>query len=227
MTPAVSVILVVRNGADIIGQALASVGRSVNQPLEILVVDGGSTDNTVEVARTFPGVRVLPQRSEGTGGAYNEGVAEARGDLVAFISHDDEWLPGKLDRQVAFMMERPELLLSVTHVQHYLEPGEEPPRGFRTELLAKPVPGMLMETLMARPVLFEEVGGFDPSFEVGEDTDWFARVKDAGIEVGVLPATLTRKRVHTSNASLNSPRTNALLLKAMRQSIRRKREGGW
>ena len=79
---------------------------------------------------------------------------------------------------------------------------------------------------MARPVLFDRVDGFDPSFEVSEDTDWFARVKDAGIEIGLLPDTLTRKRVHGTNASLNSPKINTLLLRAMRQSIQRKRKAG-
>ena len=222
--PSVSVILIVRNGADHIGEALASISHSRIQPLEILVVDGGSTDQTVEVAESFDGVRVIPQESRGIANAYNEGVAHARGDLLAFISHDDRWLPGKLDAQVAYMEEHPELLLSVTHVQHYLEPGASPPAGFRRELLDQPVPGMLMETLMVRPEVFRRVGRFDPSFEVGEDTDWYARVKDAGIEIGLIPETYTMKRVHDANSSLNTPRINALLLRAMRRSIQRKRE---
>jgi glycosyltransferase involved in cell wall biosynthesis len=222
--PSVSVILVVRDGEELIGEALGSVYSSTIQPQEILVVDGGSTDATVSVAEGFQGVRIVHQQSKGIADAYNEGVAQADGDLIAFISHDDKWLPGKLDRQVPFMEEHPELLLSVTHVQHYLASGASPPPGFRLELLEQPVPGLLMETLMVRPEVFRRVGGFDPSFEVGEDTDWFARVKDAGIEIGVLPETLTRKRVHDSNASLNSPKINQLLLKAMRQSIQRKRE---
>ena len=100
-SPAVSVILVVHNGADLSGEALASVGRSTLTPREILVVDGGSTDDTADVARRFRGVRVVPQQSEGIASAYNEGVAEAGGDLVAFISHNNEWLPRKLDRRAA------------------------------------------------------------------------------------------------------------------------------
>ena len=223
--PTVSVILIVKDGAQHIGEALASVGESEQQPLEILVVDGGSIDDTVAIARSFPGVRVIPQESQGIANAYNEGVAHAQGDLLAFISHDDHWLPGKLDAQVAYMEEHPDLLLSVTHVQHYLEPGSQPPDGFRKELLDQAVPGVLMETLMVRPELFRKVGWFDPSFEVGEDTDWYARVKDAGVTIGVMPETFTMKRVHDTNASLNTPRINAILLKAMRQSIKRKREG--
>jgi glycosyltransferase involved in cell wall biosynthesis len=219
----ISVILAVRNGADLIGEALASVGGSNIKPSEILVVDGGSSDETVAVAERFEGVTIVRQHSKGIANAYNEGIARAKGDLLAFISHDDHWIPGKLDRQVAFMKGHPEYPLSVTHVQHYLEPGGSPPPGFRRELLEKAVPGLLMETLMVRPLVFERVGGFDPSFEVGEDTDWFARVKDAGIPIGILPETLTMKRVHGSNTSLNSPRVNALLLKAMRRSIDRKR----
>lgn len=222
--PSVSVILIVKNGADHIAEALGSITESAIRPLEILVVDGGSTDDTVVIAEEFEGVRILRQASEGIANAYNEGIASAEGDLVAFISHDDRWLPGKLDRQVAYMVDNPDLLLSVTHIQHYLEEGETPPPGFRMDLLEKPVPGLLMETLMARPVLFQEVGGFDPDFTVGEDTDWYARVKDAGIEIGILPETLTMKRVHSSNSSLTTPKISRILLQAMRRSIHRKRE---
>jgi len=219
----VSVILIVKNGAEHIADALESVHQSTIQPLEVLVVDGGSTDDTVSIAQGYPTVRVVEQQSTGIPNAYNEGIAAARGDLIAFISHDDQWLPGKLDAQVPFMEARPELLLSVTHIQHYMEEGVERPAHIRPELLEKPVPGFLMETLLARPEVFDRVGGFNADFAVSEDTDWYARVKDAGIEIGVLPETFTRKRVHGGNASMTNPDLSKLLLKAMRASIQRKR----
>jgi len=224
--PSVSVILVVRNGEAYLADALHSVGRSTTQPLEILVVDGASSDRTVEVALGFDRVRVIRQASTGIANAYNEGIAEAHGDLIAFISHDDRWLPGKLDRQVAFMAGRPELLITFTHVQHVLEEGSPAPPAFRRELLDAPVPGIIMETLMARPAAFARVGPFDATFAVSEDTDWFARARDAGVPSAVLPETLTVKRVHGANASLNAPQINTLLLRALRRSVERKRVTG-
>jgi len=222
--PGVSVVLVVRNGEAYIRDALASVTQSRIAPLEILVVDGGSSDRTPAIAAATPLVRVVAQRSTGIANAYNEGIAEARGELIAFISHDDLWTAGKLDIQVAAMQAEPGLLFTVGMVEHFLEPGCVPPEGFRRELLERPYPGLIMETLMARRRAFELVGGFDPSFAVAEDTDWFARAKDAQVPMRVLPQVLVRKRVHGTNASLNVKAIDHLLLRAMRRSIARKRE---
>jgi glycosyltransferase involved in cell wall biosynthesis len=220
----VSVILVVRNGAEYIAEALASVTHSQARPLEILVIDGGSTDGTLDIARRFPLVRIIEQRSTGIAAAYNEGIAAARGELVAFISHDDRWLPGKLDRQLAAMEGDPRLMFTVTHVRHVLDAGATPPHGFRAELLDAPVAGMIMEALVARRSVFDVVGPFDSSFAVSEDTDWFARARDAGVPMAVLPETLVEKRIHGSNTSLNTPAINLLLLRALRGSIERKRQ---
>jgi glycosyltransferase involved in cell wall biosynthesis len=220
---AVSVVLIVRNGAQYLGAALESVRRSRRQPFEIVVVDGGSTDDTAAIAARDPLVRLLPQRSRGIPGAYNEGIAAARGGLVAFISHDDLWEPGKLDLQVERMIARPELDLTVTLVQHFLADGASVPAGFRPELLERAVPGLIMEALMVRPRVFAKVGLFDPAFGAGEDTDWFARVRDAGLPMEVIPQVLVRKRVHSTNFSINAPALNAHLLRALRGSIARKR----
>lgn len=220
-TLTVSVILVVRNGAQFIAEALASVQRAGREPLEILVIDGHSTDATVEIASRFPGVRIIAQEGRGIPAAYNQAIALARSDTVAFISHDDIWMKDKLDLQLRAMEKDAGLQFTVGMVEHFLA-GSSPPPGFRLDLLDRPVPGLIMETLVARKSVFDRVGLFDTSFAVGEDTDWFARAKDAGISMKVLPEILVRKRVHESNSSLNTPNINRLLLRALRSSIDRK-----
>jgi glycosyltransferase involved in cell wall biosynthesis len=220
----VSVILIVRNGQALIAEALDSVFQSTIRPAEILVVDGDSTDRTVEIAQSFPLVRVIHQTSTGIARAYNEGIAQAQGKLIAFISHDDLWVPGKLDKQIAYMRRNPKVLYTVAMVQHGLAPGSTVPAGFRRELLERPVPGMMMETLVARRRVFARVGEFDPDFPIAEDTDWFARARDANVEMALLPDVLLHKRIHGANASLTELRSNGLLLRAMRSSVRRKKK---
>jgi glycosyltransferase involved in cell wall biosynthesis len=224
--PSVTVILIVRNGAAFIAQALESVFQSRLKPVEILVIDGGSTDGTAQIAGQFPLTRVVPQDSGGIPNAYNLGIGLAQGELIAFISHDDLWQPGKLDRQVELMRQNPELQFTVAMVEHFLEPGMAVPPGFRRELLEQPVAGFIMEALVARKAVFDTVGRFDPSFKVGEDTDWFARAKDMGVAHAVLSDVVVRKRVHDANSSLNTANINALLLRAMRNSVKRKRQAG-
>jgi glycosyltransferase involved in cell wall biosynthesis len=219
----VSVILIVRNGQALIAEALDSVFQSTIRPAEILVVDGGSTDRTVEIAELFPLVRVIHQTSTGIARAYNEGIAQVQGEFIAFISHDDLWLPGKLDKQIAYMRRNPKVLYTVAMVQHVLAPGGAVPLGFRGRLLERPVPGMLMETMVARKGVFARVGSFDPEFPISEDTDWFARARDANIEMALLPDVLLHKRIHGSNASLTELRLNEMLLHVLRRSVRRKK----
>ena len=182
----VSVILVVLNGAKYIAASLRSITRSRCQPAEILVVDGNSSDDTRSIVAAHAGVTLIAQRSQGIANAYNEGIACAGGALIAFISHDDVWLDGKLDAQVAHLESHPQADCCVTHVEHVLERGMTPPPGFRVGLLGHAVPGMIMECLMARRDVFDRVGGFDPTFAVSEDTDWFARARDLGVQLAVL-----------------------------------------
>lgn len=219
----VSLVLVVRNGARFIAQALGSVQAGRLRPAEIIVVDGDSGDDTVAIASAVPGVRVLPQTGTGIAGAYNQGIAAARFDLIAFLSHDDLWLPEKLALQYAHLAANPRVPGVLCHCEHFLEPGCDCPPGFRPELLGAPRPGWIMEALLARRSLFERIGGFDPGYRVGEDSDWFARVRDAGLELTVLPERLVKKRVHGGNATLTGTDTNAHLLRALRDSIARKR----
>jgi len=120
------------------------------------------------------------------------------------------------------MQAHQDLLFSVGMVEHFLD-GDAPPAGFRRELLDHPHPGYIMETLMARKTAFAAVGLFDPAFAVSEDTDWFARARDSGAASAMLPETLVRKRVHSTNASLNDQNINSLLLRALRNSLERKK----
>jgi len=219
--PSVSIIMIVRNGERFIAEALASIRLSDVIPLEVLVLDGGSTDRTSEIAGGFDWVSVVPQGSRGIANAYNEAIGLARGETLAFVSADDRWLPHKLDRHLDALARRPDLLVTVSLIEHFLD--DSAPADFRSDLVGRAVPGFLMEALVARRAAFERVGLFDASFSTAEDTDWFARARDLGIEMEVIPEVLVEKRVHAANTSLNDPMGDHNRLRALRASITRKR----
>jgi glycosyltransferase involved in cell wall biosynthesis len=213
----------VKDGARFLAEALDSVFAQSYRPLDVVVVDGGSTDGSLEIARRRPEVRVVAQRGRGIAGAYNQGVAAARGELVAFLSHDDRWTPEKLARQVEALAGDPALELTIGRVRFFLEPGAAIPPGFRRELLEGDHVGRIMETLCARRSLFDRIGGFDTDLAISEDVDWFARASDAGARMAVLSEVLVEKRVHDRNASLDATAGNRDLMRALRASVRRKR----
>jgi glycosyltransferase involved in cell wall biosynthesis len=103
-SPLVTVVLPVYNGADFVGCTLRSVMSQSYRNLEIIVVDDGSTDKTLDVldvqAAGDPRVRLIRQKNAGVARARNRAIAEARGEFIAPIDADDLWVPDKIARQV-------------------------------------------------------------------------------------------------------------------------------
>ena len=121
--PLVSVIMAVRNGERFLRQAIESVLAQDYRPIEIILVDGQSTDRTADIARSYPDVRYVYQENLGIANAYNIGVRAAEGEFVAFLSHDDLWLPNKLSMQVNYLITHPEIGYTVAATRFLLEPG--------------------------------------------------------------------------------------------------------
>jgi glycosyltransferase involved in cell wall biosynthesis len=97
-----SIVVPLFNKAGYIRRALDSVAHQTFGDFEVIIVDDGSTDGGEMVARSYPDVRfrVIRQENQGPGAARNAGIAEAKGDLIAFLDADDEWLPDHLGSAV-------------------------------------------------------------------------------------------------------------------------------
>lgn len=221
-----TVVMPVRNGEFFIAAALESVFAQTARPSEVLVIDGASTDASVRIASSFPGVRVIAQPGTGLYDALNLGVRAARGDCIAFLESDDRWLPNKLERQLACLSTHPEYAGVVGAVQFHVEPGATLPPGFRHELLDSQRVARIPGTLLARRAMFDAAGPFDDTLDIAADVDWFARCKDRGLMIGSEPDLVLLKRMHGTNLSLDARRNTAELLQAMRGSIRRQRQNG-
>jgi hypothetical protein len=97
----VSVVIPAYNRADCVGAAIDSALAQTLPPLEVIVVDDGSTDRTAEVlSRYGPRIRVIRQENRGLSAARNAGIGQARGRWIALLDSDDEWLADKLERQM-------------------------------------------------------------------------------------------------------------------------------
>jgi len=228
--PLVSVVIPVKNGERFLASAIKSVLEQDYKPFEIIVVDGQSVDNTASIAKSYTQVRYILQSSDsGISRARNIGIDESKGELIAFISHDDVWLPNKLNAQVKYLIDHPEIQYTVTRVKFFMEPGCPIPPGFRKELLNKDYVGKMSETLVTRKSLFDLIGGFDPEITYGEDLDWFAKAKDNNISMAVIPEVLVYKRVCDSNVSYrpsDAREINRSILKSIKNSLDKQRNQG-
>ncbi len=222
--PLVSVIIAVKDGERYLVQAIESVLAQSATALELVVEDGQLCDRTHAIAQSYAPVRLVSQAGRGLGDAWNQGLAAAKGELIAFLDHDDLWAEDKLRRQLACFATHPQLQYVIGHMRFFLEPGYAVPSGFKAELLSKEVIGRVPGTLLARAALFRLIGGFDEALQIAADVDWFARVKDARAPAAIVPAILLHKRVHGANLSSQAGVNNRELLSLLRQSIRRQRE---
>jgi len=214
----VSVVIPVHNGERYLAEAIESVLAQRHPATEIIVVDDGSTDGSAAVARGFGGtVRCLSKENGGPASAMNLGAANAAGTHVGFLSADDLWTPDKLSQQLAALQRGggPDLVFG--HVEHFLSPELDEAEAAALHCPPEPVPATSAGTLLAKIDTFRAVGPFDERYRVGEFMDWHARAMDAGLRVEVLPAVVSRRRVHGANHSLRSraPQTGyAAVLKA-------------
>jgi glycosyltransferase involved in cell wall biosynthesis len=221
--PLVSVITVVKNGERYLADAIGSIIAQTYQPYEIIVVDGQSTDDTAKIAGSFPRVRYILQNNRGLASARNIGIAEARGELIAFLDHDDLWVRNKLNAQVKRLVNNPELGYTITWMEYVREPGCAPRLDGKPSSAEQPHIGCTPSALIARKSLFALVGPFNPAFTIGCDVDWFTRARDISIPTEVIPQVLLYKRIHNVNLSSDIQVNRRELFAIARQSIQRRR----
>jgi len=203
MKDLISCIVAVFNGERYLKEALDSIFVQTYRPLEIIVVDDGSTDGTSAVAASYDKkVRYFWQTNAGPAAARNFGLNQAQGEFIAFLDADDLWHAEKLTRQKACFEERPELEMCLTHAQNFWTPElhEEEVR-FRDHRLSKPLPCYLTQALLARRTLFDKLGPFKADFRHVHDSEWFFRATDQGIITELLPDVLVYRRLHQTNRS--------------------------
>lgn len=221
-----SVIVAVRNGERYLASALRSIREQNYESLEILVVDGNSTDGTSRIARDVEGVRYLMQSDEGLANARNLGVREAKGALIAFLDADDEWLSGKLHRQVEYLGQNPRDSGTVTRLRFLVEPecGRQHPDALA--FYQKEAVGYTPGALVARRELFPIVGPFNGAYSVACDADWFVRLTESRVSVPVIEETLLLKRIHGMNMSLRTDLARQETMSMLHKSLHRKRNNG-
>jgi glycosyltransferase involved in cell wall biosynthesis len=220
--PLVSVIIPAYQAERYLDKALDSVLAQDYEPVEVIVVDDGSTDRTAEVAARRP-VRLLRRPHRGIAAARNAGLQAATGEFVGILDADDLWPADRLSRQVGHLLAHPELSLVMGLTEIFLTPGANRPDLQELDS-GRPVPGH-PSTMLARREAFAIVGGFDESIAISNDVDWQARAKDAGLAGETLPHVFLRYRMHETNTTRErSDRINREMLRLVRDSVQRQRE---
>ena len=224
MNPLMSVMIGVFDAAQYIGEAIESVLAQDYEPIELIVVDDGSTDGSGKVAQGFKGVHVIRQDNSGNGAARNRAVEAATGELYAFLDADDRFTPGKLRLQKAALDADPNLDMVFGHVQEFLSPelDEQTRAGLRPPA-PEPMPWTAPNLMLIRRESFHRVGPFTTAVRVGVTVDWFARAAEAGLRHAILPEVVLERRLHTQNNGLRESASRSQYLEVIRQAMERRR----
>lgn len=187
----ITVVIPLYNKADCIATALDSVLVQTYQDFEIIVVDDGSRDDGAAIVERYtdPRIRLIRQDNAGVSAARNKGIAEARGEYVAFLDADDEWMPEFLAEIVALQREFPECKAQATRYVNRCEgkdyqiqldrlpfSGEHGVLTNYFEVATHSNPPIWTGAVCIERALLQELGGFPLGIKSGEDLLTWARI---------------------------------------------------
>lgn len=219
----ISAIIPVFNCERYLGAAIESILAQDWPPMEIIVVDDGSTDSSLAVASEYP-VRCVSAGHAGAGAARNRGVEAARGECLAFLDADDLWVSGKLARQIESLELTPRLDAVFMGIEHFISP-ELPGLASRLKIPDSTLNGYLAGSMLIRREAFDRVGPFREDLPLGEFIEWFARAREKGLEFAILPEIGMRRRLHAANM-MRSAEPEAVAegyFKILRETLERRR----
>lgn len=215
----ISCIIPCFNGANFLREAIDSVLAQEYEALEVLVIDDGSTDSSATIAASYgPSVRVISQENRGLTATRNIGIEAATGEAIAFLDHDDMWLPGKLVLQAELLDRDAD---AVVGAMQRIVPSADSPTGYVPH--DDPLPSMSLTAALIRTATFDSVGEFDESLVFGADWDWFLRAREQGAVIRQHPEVVLHYRRHDDNMTNDVSSGNRATLQLLKSSIDRRR----
>ncbi len=233
--PRVSVIIPVYNGAADVQAAISSALQQQNCDVEVLAVNDGSHDNTPEIldscARQYGDrLRVVHQSNQGLPRTRNNAVRVSHGEWIAFLDHDDEWLPEKLERQLA-AADATGADLVYTNARNFgsiervdelrYAPGKMPHGDVFQSLLMDNF--LVVSSVMVRRSAFDRAGGFNEAQLMVEDWDLWLRLAASGCRFAAVSEALTRYRWRADSLSKNHDRMRGFREQVVRRALQTER----
>lgn len=223
ITPLVSVIIPAYNAQAFLSEAIESVREQNYNPLEIIVVDDGSTDRTAEIIACMgDSIRYSYQHNSGPAAARNKGLAMARGEIIAFLDSDDLWPPDKLHTQITWLVNNPKIDVVMGRVQYIgLFTARESKIPFESS--NKTLVNTYLGCCVFRREVIDKIGAFDETLRYSEDHDWFLRAREQGIYITIIDKVTLYYRLHEQNMTRTKNTNGFQLAKVLKKSLDRRR----
>lgn len=234
----ISVVMPAYNVERFVAEAVESVLNQTHRDLELIAVDDGSTDGTKAILEHYASLdsrmRVIAQPNGGVAAARNAGIEIAQSQWIAVMDADDLMEPHRLERQVAFLGEHPDLAIAsslVTWIDQQGNPLGQSSSNLTTDSAVReayrrdPVIILSHPTCMIRRDIMLSVGAYRTQFRASSDIDLFNRIADAGGRILVQPEHLLRYRIHPSSVTGTTASWDSTVHRWIRQCSEHRKSG--
>lgn len=236
MSPRVSVIVPVYNASAYLSDCLRSLSDQTLSDIEIIAVDDGSSDDSLEILRSYTSIdgrlRVLSQRNQGGAQARNRAIVAARAPLVALMDADDMAIPSRLERQLDHLQRRPQIsvlggAMDIVDVLGTRIGTAFQPCSPNTIARCLMTTGTCINdpTVMMRREAFQSVGGYRLNLKSAYDYDLWLRMLQEGHCFENLPHILARYRIHSDQTTARCAASTVFVTIAARASHRARQHG--
>ena len=214
LDPLVSAIIGVRDGEKYFGEALDSIADQNFEDLEVIVIDDGSKDASVAIAKRHPiSPRVLSQAPLGVGAALNTGIRVARGRYLAFLDCDDVWPKGRLHLMIG-IIEREAAIDGVL--------GRAVNTDEHLNAISSPQPARVIGAWVIKRTSALKIGEFRTDVAHAAIIDWSSRANHVGLKFKILNEIVLLRRIHGANLGIRDrSRAQVDLLRVIRDHHKR------
>ena len=222
--PLISVVIPVFNGEKTINETIQSVLKQTLSDLEIIVIDDGSQDRTLEIVQSIQDgrIQVFSYPNAGVSPSRNRGFSHAGAEFISFLDADDLWLPDKLESQFRALQENPQAAIAYSWTDYIDESGQWLHPSDRITVQGEAYERILLgnflesgSNALIRREAFTKVGGFDESLVGPEEWDLFIRIAAAGYHFVAVEKAQILYRVSATSISANFSRQEAQCLKVI------------
>lgn len=202
-TSGISVIIPVFNAELYLAEAIESVLIQEPKPLEIIVINDGSTDKSADILEKYlPDINLIQQENKGAASARNLGIFFSKGSFLAFLDADDIWMPDHQRILLQAFEKDPDLDMVMGSVEQFISPelNEVKNNLLREEL--KIMPGYHPGAILVKKESFLCVGMLNENLQLAEFVDWFSRAREMKLKHSLLPEVVYKRRLHLGNQGI-------------------------
>lgn len=223
----VSAIVPVYNGAKFLARAIENIEAQKYQPLEIIVIDDGSTDDTAKIAAELGDrIRYIYQTNSGPSAARNKGIQIAEGNAIAFLDVDDLWSDNKLEIQLSYLAKHPSVEIVQGLIQEMILDSSSKEAKLVFKKVFEPYFFINLGSSIYRKSVFTKVGLFDETLKFGEDVDWFIRAWEQNINKIVIDEVTLFYQLHDTNVTINKNLVELGVVRVFQRHLNRQRQLG-